>query len=49
MVENLNIWDFKLTDEEMAKIGKMDLGHIEIIDHSSPEIVKWLNSCKIHD
>lgn len=49
MVENLDIWDFKLTDEEMAEISKMDLGHSEIIDHSSPENVKWLNGWKIHD
>lgn len=49
MIENIDIWDFKLTDEEMAEINKMDLGHSEIIDHSSPENVKWLNGWKIHD
>lgn len=47
--ENLNIWDFTLNEEDMAAIGKLDLGHSEIIDHSSPEIAKWLNGWKIHD
>lgn len=49
IVENLNIWDFSLSDEEMAVVSSLDLGHSEIIDHSSPENVKWLNSWKIHD
>lgn len=49
MEENLNIWDFKLTDEEMSTVAKLDLGHSEIIDHSSPETAKWLNGWKIHD
>ncbi len=47
--ENLNIWDFTLSDEDMAVIAKIDLGHSEIIDHSSPETAKWLNSWKIHE
>ena len=49
MKENLNIWDFALTDEEMAEISALDLGHSEIIDHSDVDKVKWLNSWKIHD
>lgn len=49
MEENLNIWDFTLTDEEMSAIAKLDLGHSEIVDHSSPETAKWLNGWKIHD
>ena len=49
MEENLNIWDFALTDEEMSAIAKLDLGHSEIVDHSSPETAKWLNGWKIHD
>ncbi|MBP2070631.1 diketogulonate reductase-like aldo/keto reductase [Thermoanaerobacterium butyriciformans] len=47
--ENLNIWDFALSDEDMANIAKLDLGHSEIIDHFSPETVKWLNGWKIHE
>lgn len=46
--ENLDIWDFELTHEDMDVIGQMDLGHSEIIDHFSAATAKWLNSYKIH-
>lgn len=46
--ENLNIWDFQLSDEDMAAIAVLDLGHSEIIDHSSAETAKFLNGWKIH-
>lgn len=49
MEENLNIWDFTLSDEDMGAISALDLGHSEIIDHSAAETAKWLNGWKIHD
>lgn len=49
MEENLNIWDFSLSDEDMGAISALDLGHSEIIDHSAAETAKWLNGWKIHD
>lgn len=49
MEENLNIWDFTLSDEDMVAISALDLGHSEIIDHSAAETAKWLNGWKIHD
>ena len=49
MEENLNIWDFELSDEDMEAINALDLGHSEIIDHSSAETAQWLNGWKIHD
>lgn len=49
MQENIDIWDFSLNDEEMNKISSLDLGHSEIISHSSAETAKMLNSWKIHD
>lgn len=47
MEQNLNIWDFSLTEEEMKIISAKDLGHSEIVDHSSPEFVKFLLSRKV--
>lgn len=47
--ENLNIWDFQLSEEDYAAINALDLGHSEIIDHSLAETAKWLNGWKIHD
>lgn len=46
--ENLNIWDFTLTDEEMAVISAKDMGHSEIVDHSDPKFVKFICDMKIH-
>ena len=49
MEENFNIWDFTLSNEDMAAIAKLDLGRSEIIDHSAAETARFLNGCKIHD
>lgn len=47
MEQNIDIWDFKLSDEDMKKIGELDLGHSEIIDHNEPAVVKYILSAKM--
>lgn len=47
--ENINIWDFTLSEDDMEAIAQMDLGHSEIIDHFSANTAKYLNEFKIHD
>ena len=49
MEENFDIWDFRLSDEDMKAIGMLDLGHSEIIDHSTADTAKFLNGWKIHE
>ena len=49
MAQNIDIWDFKLSDDDMADITKMDMGHSEIIDHYKPSTVKMINGLRIHD
>ena len=49
MEENLAIWDFQLSEADMAAIAALDLGHSEIIDHFSAETAKFLNGWKIHE
>ena len=49
MEQNIDIWDFELSKEDMDVIAKMDIGHSEIVDHSNPEFVKMLNNMKIHN
>ena len=49
MEENIDIWDFSLTDAEMAEVSRLDLGHSEIVDHRTAETVKWLSGWHIHD
>lgn len=48
MEQNMDIWDFALSDEDMAEIAKLDIGHSEIVDHSSPAFVKMLHGMKLH-
>lgn len=49
MEQNIDIWDFRLSEEDMAQIAKLDLDHSEIVDHSDPGFVKMLHSMKVHD
>ena len=49
MEQNLDIWDFTLSDEDMAEIAKLDLGHSEIVNHDDPAFVKMLHSRKLHE
>lgn len=49
MEENIDIWDFSLTDAEMAAVSSLDLGRSEIVDHHTAETVKWLTGWRIHD
>lgn len=49
MEQNIDIWDFDLTADEMAEISKLDLGKSEIVDHSDPAFIKMIHSLKIHE
>lgn len=49
MEENMNIWDFELSDEDMEQIATMDIGHSEIINHHIAGTAKMLNQWKIHE
>jgi 2,5-diketo-D-gluconate reductase A len=44
MRENINVFDFELTDDEMARIAAMDTGTTLFFDHRDPDMVSWLNS-----
>ena len=48
MAENLDVFDFELTEKEMERIAGMDIGHSEIIDHHCFCTARQLNSVKIH-
>ena len=49
MAQNMDIWDFSLSSEDMAEIAKLDTGHSEIVNHYDPAFVKMLHGKKIHD
>jgi 2,5-diketo-D-gluconate reductase A len=44
MTENLDVFDFQLTDEEMTQIAGMDSGATVFFDHRDPEIVSQIGN-----
>lgn len=44
MEQNLDVFDFFLSAEDMATIGKLDKGESLFFSHYAPETVKWLTS-----
>lgn len=44
MAENINVFDFELSAEDMAKIATLDTGKSLIINHYDPNVVEWLAS-----
>ena len=48
MKQNIDIWDFELTEDEMAAVAAKDLGHSEIVNHDDPMFVKALHGMNIH-
>lgn len=41
MVENFNVFDFKLSDEDMAEISKLDKNESSFFSHYDPQMVEW--------
>ena len=50
IVENIDIWDFTLTEEEMKRIASLDMGYEgTAVKHFDTEFVRMCNQRKIHD
>lgn len=47
MAENLEIFDFTLTTEDMEAIKALDTGTSSFFDHRDPAMVKWLGERKL--
>lgn len=48
MEQNMDIWDFSLSPEDMEAVAALDLGHSEIVNHFDPNFVKMLHGMKVH-
>lgn len=46
MAENLNVFDFELTADEMRSIATLDTARSSFFDHRDPAMVKWLSEAK---
>ena len=49
MAQNLAIFDFTLTDDQMARIAGLDTGTSLFFDHRDPAMVSAIGNRPIHD
>jgi len=49
MAQNIDVFDFELTDDQMARIATMDTGKSLFFDHRDPAMVSRLSRARIHD
>jgi diketogulonate reductase-like aldo/keto reductase len=49
MEENINIFDFDLSNEDMEAIKTLDTNASLFFDHRDPKMVKWLGERKLND
>ncbi|MFE4755827.1 aldo/keto reductase [Streptomyces mirabilis] len=49
MAENIDVFDFELTDDQMASIAGLDTGRSLFFDHRDPAAVSRLTGLRIHD
>jgi diketogulonate reductase-like aldo/keto reductase len=47
MIENINVFDFELSAEDMAAITTLDTKTSSFFDHRDPKMVKWLGERKL--
>ncbi|MEV2193609.1 aldo/keto reductase [Streptomyces phaeochromogenes] len=47
MAENFDIFDFELTDDQMAAIAGLDTGATLFFDHHDPAMVSWLSARRL--
>ncbi|MEV6689133.1 aldo/keto reductase [Streptomyces sp. NPDC051130] len=49
MAENFDVFDFALTEADMARIAGMDTGRSLFFDHRDPAVVSRLGTARLHD
>jgi diketogulonate reductase-like aldo/keto reductase len=47
MIENIGVFDFELSAENMAAITTLDTKTSSFFDHRDPQMVKWLGERKL--
>ncbi len=48
MEQNINIWDFTLSEDDIKEISKLNIYHSEIVNHYDANFVKMIHNLKIH-
>ena len=44
MAQNIDVFNFTLSDDDMAQIKRLDIGHSEIVNHFDPQWIKSLHT-----
>jgi diketogulonate reductase-like aldo/keto reductase len=47
MAQNLDVFDFTLSDDDMAEIATLDTESSQFFDHRDPEMVRWLSARRV--
>ncbi|WP_421106767.1 aldo/keto reductase [Streptomyces sp. NEAU-S77] len=47
MAENIDVFDFELTDDQMVSIATLETGGSLFFDHRAPEMVSWLSARRL--
>ncbi|MFE7393896.1 aldo/keto reductase [Streptomyces sp. NPDC057582] len=47
MAQNIDVFDFRLTDDQMSAISALDTGATLFFDHHEPEMVAWLSKRRL--
>ncbi|WP_405681493.1 aldo/keto reductase [Streptomyces sp. NBC_00048] len=48
MAQNFDVFDFKLTEDQMAQIAALDTGTTLFFDHRDPAVVAWLSKRRLN-
>ena len=47
MAQNLDVFDFALSADDMSKIDGLDTGESQFFSHTDPEMVRWLSARRV--
>ena len=47
MVENMDVFDFELTEEDKKEIATLNEGESQFFSHADPEMIRWMASRKM--
>ncbi|WP_429955296.1 aldo/keto reductase [Enterococcus sp. AZ192] len=47
MIENLNVFDFSLSDDDKQKIATLNEGESQFFSHADPKMIKWMAGRKL--
>ncbi|CAN7198430.1 aldo/keto reductase [Microbacterium sp. LjRoot45] len=47
MAQNIDVFDFELTDDEMGLIAGLHTGESQFFDHADPDMVRWLSARRL--